>query len=66
MPVDVIYCNVLGKRKELSVTPRNTERQTCKLTLRKESKAPLDMLSTMIIIVLPAEGQREQDVPPYE
>lgn len=32
-----------------------------KLTLRKESKAPLDMLSTMIIMVLPGERQREQD-----
>lgn len=66
MPVDVMYRNVFGKRKELSATPRNTERQTCKLTLRKESKAPLDMLSTMIIMVLPGEGQREQDIPPYE
>lgn len=31
----------------------------CKLTLRKESKAPLDMLSTTIIMVLPGEMQGE-------
>lgn len=32
------------------------------LTLRKESRAPLDMLSMMIIIVLPAETQKKRDV----
>ncbi len=36
------------------------------LTLRKESKAPLDMLSTMIIMVLPGDRQREQDSGAYE